>query len=132
MAADDGTERDIFHNGEGIHIRVHYVARKPVRSPIVDISIHRHDGTHVSSASTRTGEFDTGDVLEGEGYIEWTISDLRLTPGSYYLSPKLIDQTGLHVLDEQERWYRFQVRTGRYLETGGSAILPSTWSHVRT
>jgi ABC-type polysaccharide/polyol phosphate transport system ATPase subunit len=132
MAAEDGTERDVFHNGEVIRIRVHYTARKPVRSPIVDVAIHRHDGTHVTSASTRTGEFDPGDVLEGEGFIEWTIDDLRLTPGSYYLSPKLIDQTGLHVLDEQERWYRFQVRTGRYLETGGSAILPSSWSHVRT
>jgi hypothetical protein len=132
MAAADGTERDLFHNGEVIRIRVHYVARQPVRSPIVDIAIHRHDGTHVTSASTRTGEFDPGDVLEGEGFIEWTITDLRLTPGSYYLSPKLIDQTGLHVLDEQERWYRFQVRSGRYLETGGCAILPATWAHLRT
>jgi energy-coupling factor transporter ATP-binding protein EcfA2 len=132
IAADDGTERDLFHSGESIKIRTHYVARKPVRSPIVDIAIHRHDGTHVTSASTRTGEFDTGDVLEGEGFIEWAISDLRLTPGSYYLSPKLIDQTGLHVLDEQERWYRFQVRTGRYFETGGCTILPATWSHHRT
>jgi ABC-type polysaccharide/polyol phosphate transport system ATPase subunit len=132
MAADDGTERDVFHNGEMLRVRVHYVARKPVRSPIFEVAIHRHDGTHVTTASTRTGEFDPGDVFEGEGFIEWTIDDLRLTPGSYYLSPKLIDQTGLHVLDEQERWYRFRVNARKYLETGGSAILPSTWSHVRT
>jgi hypothetical protein len=98
----------------------------------MDVAIHRHDGMHVTTASTRTGEFDPGDVLEGEGFIEWAISDLRLTPGAYYLSPRLIDQTGLHVLDEQDRWYRFQVRQGRYLETGGCAILPASWSHVRT
>jgi ABC-type polysaccharide/polyol phosphate transport system ATPase subunit len=132
IAAEDGTERDVFHNGEAIRIRAHYTARKPVRSPIVEIALHRHDGTHVTSASTRTGGFDPGDVLEGEGFLEWAIDDLRVTPGSYYLSPKLIDQTGLHVLDEQERWYRFQVRQGRYLETGGVTILPSTWSHERT
>ncbi len=36
------------------------------------------------------------------------------------------------MLDEQERWYRFQVRAGDYLETEGAAILPSTWAHVRT
>ena len=131
LAADDGTERDVFHNGESIRVRIHYTARQPVRSPIFDIALHRHDGTHVTTASTRTGEFDPGDVLEGEGFLEWAIDDLRLTPGSYYLSPRLIDQTGLHVLDEQERWYRFQVRAGRYLETGGCAILPATWSHVR-
>ncbi len=132
LAADDGTERDIFHNGEAIRVRIHYVAAKPVRSPIVDVALHRHDGTHVTTASTRTGDFDPGDVLEGEGFLEWAIDDLRLTPGSYYLSPRLIDQTGLHVLDEQERWYRFQVRAGRYLESGGCTILPASWSHVRT
>ena len=81
LAADDGTERDVFHNGEGIRVRIHYVARQPVRSPIFDIAIHRHDGTHVTTASTRTGEFDPGDVLEGEGFLEWAIDDLRLTAG---------------------------------------------------
>ncbi len=131
-SADDGTERDVFHNGEAIHVRVHYVAQQPVRSPIVEIALHRHDGTHVTTASTRTGDFDPGDVLEGEGFMEWAIEDLRLTPGSYYLSPKLIDQTGLHVLDEQDRWYRFTVREGRYHETGGTVILPATWAHQRT
>ena len=132
ISADDGTERDVFHNGEAIHVRVHYIAQKPVRSPIVEIALHRHDGTHVTTASTRTGDFDPGDVLEGEGFMEWAIEDLRLTPGSYYLSPKLIDQTGLHVLDEQDRWYRFTVREGQYHETGGTVILPATWGHQRT
>jgi len=132
LAAEDGTERDVFHNGEGLRVRVHYVARKPVRSPIFSVAIHRHDGTHVTTASTRTGEFDPGDVLEGEGFVEWAIDDVRLTAGFYYLSPSLIDQTGLHVLDEQERWYRFEVRAGKYLETGGCSILPASWSHVRT
>ena len=41
LAAEDGTERDVFHNGEVIRVRTHYVARQPVRSPIFDIAIHR-------------------------------------------------------------------------------------------
>ena len=77
LAADDGTERDVFHNGEALRVRIHYIARQPVRSPIFDVAIHRHDGTHVTTASTRTGEFDPGDVLEGEGFVEWAIDDLR-------------------------------------------------------
>ena len=132
LTGDDGSEREIFHNGETIRIRVHYTAQHPVRSPIFEIAIHRGDGTLVTSVSTQAMEYDPGDLLEGEGYIEWAIDDVRLTAGSYYLSPKLIDQTGLHVLDEQERWYRFQVRKGAYPDTGGAVVLPGTWSHART
>ncbi len=28
IAAEDGTERDVFHNGEAIRVRIHYVARQ--------------------------------------------------------------------------------------------------------
>ena len=55
ITAEDGTERDVFHNGEAIRVRSHYTARNPVRSPIFEVAVHRHDGTHVTSASTRTG-----------------------------------------------------------------------------
>ena len=99
--------------------------------PIFELAVHKHDGTHVTTTSNRDERFDPGDVLEGEGYIEWCVNDLRLAPGTYYFSPKLIDQTGVHTLDEQERWYRIQVRKGTYEQTGGSAILPARWSHVR-
>ena len=52
VSADDGAERSIFENGEGLRVEVGYVARKPVRSPICEIEVHRHDGTHVATGST--------------------------------------------------------------------------------
>jgi ABC-2 type transport system ATP-binding protein len=127
VTADDGAERSIFENGDTLRMEVGYVARQPVRSPICEIEVHRHDGTHVATGSTFASGFDTGDVLEGEGSFVWRLEDLRLTPGSYYLSPQLRDQSGVHVLDQHERWVRVQVREGRYLERGGCVVLPGTW-----
>ena len=50
FADDDGTERDVFHNGEAMRVRIHYPARMPVRSPIFELAIDRHDGAHVTTA----------------------------------------------------------------------------------
>jgi ABC-type polysaccharide/polyol phosphate transport system ATPase subunit len=129
--ADDAA-REVFHNGEELRIRVHYVAQNPVRSPICEVEIFKQDGTHVTTASTATGALDTGDVLEGEGFFRWSIGDTALTPGVYYFTARIRDRSGKHVLDEQERWYRISVQPGVYLERGGCAILPGQWSHERT
>ena len=76
------------------------------------------------------GRLATGDVLEGVGRFVWQLEDLRLTPGSYYLSPVLRDHSGVHVLDRHERWVRVQVREGRYLEREGCVVLPGRWSLI--
>ena len=131
IEGDDGSERDVFHNGERVRIRVLYEARDPVHDPFVEITITRHDGAAVATSSSRMAGLEIGDVLTGSGSIDWTLDPLLLTPGSFYLSVKLFDQTGLHVLDEQERWFRFQVRPGAYRETQGVVVLPSTWKHTR-
>jgi hypothetical protein len=126
--SEGGSERTIFENGSTVRIEVGYIARNPVRSPICEVEIHRHDGTHVATGSTHASGYDPGDVLEGEGRFVWNLEDLRLTPGSYYLSPLLRDHSGVHVLDRHERWLRVQVREGRYLEHDGCVVLPGDWS----
>ena len=128
---NDRSERELFHNGEPVRIRAFYEARNPVHAPFVEMTITRHDGAPVATSSSRIAGLEVGDVLTGTGSLDWTLDPLLLTPGSYYVSVRLFDQTGLHVLDEQERWYRFQVRAGAYRETHGVVALPSTWQHTR-
>ncbi len=127
VTAGDGAERSIYQNGEALRVEVGYHARNPVRSPICEVEVHRHDGTHVATGSTYAAGFETGDVLEGEGSFVWRLEDLRLTPGSYYLSPLLRDHSGVHVLDRHERWVRLQIREGVYQEREGCVVLPGTW-----
>jgi lipopolysaccharide transport system ATP-binding protein len=129
--AVDGAERSIFENGEALRVEVGYDARHPVRSPICEVEVHRHDGTHVATGSTFAAGLETGDVLEGKGAFVWTLEDLRLTPGIYYLSPLLRDHSGVHVLDRHDRWIRIQVREGRYLEREGCVVLPGSWGLER-
>ncbi len=131
LAGDDGGERDLFHNGEPMRIRVRYEASNPVHAPSVEMTITRHDGAAVATSSSKLGGLEVGDILEGTGTIDWLLDPLLLVPGSYYISVRLFDQTGLHVLDEQERWFRFQVRAGAYRETHGVVVLPAIWEHRR-
>ena len=65
VTAADGAERSIYENGETLRVEVGYLARNPVRSPICEVEVHRHDGTHVATGSTFAAGYETGDVLEG-------------------------------------------------------------------
>ena len=132
IEGDDGSERDLVHNGELVRIRALYEASNPVHAPFVEMTLTRHDGAAVATSSSRLGGLEIGDVLTGTGSIDWVLDPLLLTPGAYYVSVRLFDQTGLHVLDEQDRWFRFQVRAGAYRETQGVVVLPATWQHTRS
>src|SRR5262249_34748968 len=99
VRAEDGAERSIYEHGETVNVEVDFVARNAVRSPVCEVEIHRHDGTHVATGSTVASGYETGDVLEGQGRFIWRLEDLRLTPGVYYLTPQLRDESGVHVLD---------------------------------
>ena len=114
-----------------MRIRARYEASNPVHAPSVEMTITRHDGATVATSSSKLGGLEVGDILEGTGTIDWLLDPLLLVPGSYYVSVRLFDQTGLHVLDEQDRWFRFQVRAGAYRETHGVVVLPAVWEHRR-
>ena len=55
LEGDDGSERDLFHNGEPMRIRVRYEASNPVHAPSVEMTITRHDGAAVATSSSRLG-----------------------------------------------------------------------------
>jgi lipopolysaccharide transport system ATP-binding protein len=124
----EGTEREVFHNGESIAVRVHYRALAPVPSPICEISMERNDGTQVTATSSRMGGLDLEWLEPGEGAFEWEIGDLRLTPGTYYFTPRLLERNGMHAFDLHERWYRLRVHAGSYPERNGVTMLPGRWS----
>ena len=70
--------------------------------PIITFDLFHENGTHVGGASTR-GRLSTGDIAVGQGYLDFSIPDLGVNPGNYFLSTQVTDSEGLHVFDEVGR-----------------------------
>ncbi|MDX6562629.1 MAG: lipopolysaccharide transport system ATP-binding protein, partial [Gaiellales bacterium] len=124
----DGEEREVFHTGEPMRVRISYTAREAQLDPICEFDIERHDGTLVSSASTRVSGFSLHSIPVGDGWFEWELPSLTLTPGTYYFTPRILERTGMHAYDEHPRWFRIRVHTGTLRERRGVAILDGSWS----
>jgi hypothetical protein len=124
----DGEEREVFHTGEAMRVRISYTARKEQVDPICEFDIERHDGTLVTTASTRVSGFTHPSISAGDGWFEWELDSLTLTPGTYYFTPRILERTGMHSYDEHLRWFRIRVHTGTLRERRGVAILPGSWS----
>ena len=117
-----------LETGDGIEVKVGYHAQQPVRSPICELDFVRPDGVLAARTSTALDGFDPGDVLEGDGAFRWKLSSDTLPPGSYYVTVRLQDETGRHVLDVHESWGRFELG-----EAGIDAIVAvsGSWTHER-
>ena len=57
FTSPDGDEREVFHTGEPMRVRISYTAREEQPDPICELDIERHDGTLVATASTRVSGF---------------------------------------------------------------------------
>ena len=124
----DGVEREVFHTGEPMRVRIFYTAIEAQLDPICEFDIERHDGTLVSSASSRVSGFSLHSIPAGDGWFEWQLESLTLTPGTYYFTPRILERTGMHAYDEHPRWFQIRVHTGTLRERRGAAILPGTWT----
>jgi energy-coupling factor transporter ATP-binding protein EcfA2 len=124
----DGAEREVFHTGEPMRVRISYTATAEQPDPICELDIERHDRVLVASASTRVSGFTLPTIAAGDGWFEWQLDSLTLTPGTYYFTPRIMERTGMHAYDEHVHWYRIRVHTGTLRERRGVAILPGVWT----
>jgi ABC-type polysaccharide/polyol phosphate transport system ATPase subunit len=124
----DGAEREVFHTGEPMRVRISYTATADQPDPICELDIERHDRVLVASASTRVSGFVLPTITAGDGWFEWQLDSLTLTPGTYYFTPRILEQSGIHAYDEHVQWYRIRIHTGTLRERRGVAILPGTWT----
>ena len=67
-------------------------------------------------------------IAAGDGWFEWQLDSLTLTPGTYYFTPRILERSGMHAYDEHVHWYRIRVHTGTLRERRGVAILPGVWT----
>lgn len=75
-----------FATGEPVIIRLHYHIPEKVSEPVFGIMIHGLDGVMIYATSNyNIDPYDFGE-LEGDGIVEFTLDELNLNKGTYYLS----------------------------------------------
>lgn len=116
-----------FRTGDSVTIRLHYRAEKPIPRPVFGIAIEALGGAVVTSPCTR----DVGMVperLTGEGFVDIVMSDVALMPGTFDLHTSVTDFNRQHIYDDVRVALRFDVLTGKVLETGSLVTLRPHWT----
>ena len=116
-----------FRTGDDVRIRMHYRATTKVPQPVFGLVIERTGSAAVTAPHMR----DAGvvpDHLDGTGFVDVTLPDVPLLPGTYDLHTNITDYNRQHVWDNLHLAVRFDVMTGSSLESGGSVTLRPRWA----
>lgn len=115
-----------FQTGDTVTFRMYYTASKAVPRPIFSLMIDTLGGATVSAPSTR----DVGlipDLVEGEGWIDVKVRDIRLLPGPYQVHTAVHDFNRQHEYDYFQLATRFDVTTGKPYESAGLVTMHPEW-----
>jgi hypothetical protein len=66
-------------------------------------------------------------TVRGPGFVDLTIPQLWLVPGTYIVSAGILDSEGLHTLDAHHHAYQFSVASSR--RNLGIVYLDRSWRH---
>ncbi len=124
-----GAKQRTFLTGQAMTARIYYKANQKVNNPVFGIAIYRSDGLHINGPNTKTANYVIP-VVEGTGWVDYSVEHLNLLPGTYEFSAVVYDETTTQAYDHQHRLYRFIVRGGRVKEQFGAFYLPSRWTHT--
>lgn len=120
-------EFGVFHMNEEMSIEVNYVAEQLIESPRFDLAIHRQDGIQIIGPNSREDGLEI-DVIDGAGRVCYTIENLLLLPGRYYLTVTVRDAESPTVYDHHEQAYPFRVIAEDLQDSHGVVAIPATWS----
>jgi lipopolysaccharide transport system ATP-binding protein len=107
----EGRERQQFRTGEPLVVEMHYRAGERVERPVFGLAIHRSDGVHITGPNTQFAGLDIP-AVEGEGIVTYTIPELPLLEGLYYISVSAHNREETEMYDYHDRMYSFGVLPG--------------------
>lgn len=93
----------------------------------IGIVIRRNDDIQCYGISTLHEQYALQPLSNGFLGVRFVIDQLPLLSGQYCLEVWLIDRSGVHVYDSQERCCHFEVRQGSNQQGIGVAMLPHRW-----
>lgn len=82
MLDGDNKEKNVFHVGRDIKIKIDYRVEKTVKDAVFGIGIFRADGVNCYGTNTRIDRFDKFNLTH-DGTLEITMNNVGLLPGKY-------------------------------------------------
>lgn len=126
---ENDQEVNVFKTGEKIKIRINYIAHTKIETPVFGIAIHRDDGIHITGPNTRTSGYLI-DEIEGEGFLDYIIEDVRLLKGTYFLTAAIYEFSCVTPYDHWEQSWSFHVIENENIEDKyGLISIPCIWRH---
>jgi homopolymeric O-antigen transport system ATP-binding protein len=122
----EGRARPVFQSRDLVTLRMHYVAHRPIRRPVFGVALHHESGIWLSGPNSRFDEFEIP-IIDGTGYVDYTIPELPLLNGRYLLTIVLYDESILHLYDYHHRMYELVVRSDNVRERYGVMPLNGCW-----
>jgi lipopolysaccharide transport system ATP-binding protein len=123
----DGHKRPIVQTHELLTVRINYLAHQPIQRPVFGVAVHHRSGFWLSGPNTY---FDGVDIplIEGVGYVDFSIPSLPLLAGNYLVSATVADSTMLHTYDSHDRMYSLTVQSDQLRERYGVLTIEHSWS----
>lgn len=123
---EGGKPRSVFHTGEPVTVRMHYLAHEDIEWPVFGIALHHANGLWLTGPNTAFAGVDIAGI-SGAGYVDYTITDLPLLTGRYLLTVAVYDETMLKPYDHHDRLYQLVVQTRGMRERYGMMALSAEW-----
>ena len=96
MLDKDDNEKNIFHVGSEIRIRVDYKLKEKVEDAVFGIGIFRNDGVYCYGTNTRIDRFSKFDITKS-GQITIVMHETDLLPGKYLVDLAIESGEGIPV-----------------------------------
>jgi ABC-type polysaccharide/polyol phosphate transport system ATPase subunit len=121
-----GHEQPVFQTHAPLTIRIHYLAHQPICRPVFGVALHHEGSFWLSGPNTRFDEFEIP-LIDGAGYVDYSIPELRLLNGRYMISATIYDEAILRPYDYHDRMYQLVVQADELRERYGVLPLGGRW-----
>jgi len=102
--------RNKFKSGEKIVIKIHYIVRKSIKSPIFLIGIRNYDSIYCVEADSEKDNFVINSI-SGEGCIKVTFKNFNLSSGRYFISTAIRYKGAIDYLDILKHAFSFYIES---------------------
>lgn len=122
-----GDETLTVTTGRPLTMRLHFEASDEVDAATFFFGFHQENGAHVAEPSSR-GTALEGVALKGRGYVDYSVDEFPLLPGTYLVSASIWDRDVTHPFDYRDKARVLHVQPPSGPRHNGIVELPGRWT----